>query len=135
MIKFQKENILWIFVLFFILFNSGVVNSGEKSAKKVNTCFGSEPFWDVEINTKVVQFKDSGKNFVMTIPKPQPSTAEGSSDEYIVVYQGKTIDHQNKFMNIIIVNDENCSDGMSEEKYPFSAFVLSGKTLYKGCCK
>jgi uncharacterized membrane protein len=124
-----------IFTIIFLLLTSSAVMAGEKSARNVNSCFGSEPFWDVEINTKVVQFKDSGKNFVMTIPKPQPSTAEGSSDEYIVVYQGKTIDHQNKFMNIIIVNDENCSDGMSEEKHPFSAFVLSGKTLYKGCCK
>lgn len=112
-----------------------VAIAGEKSARKVNSCFGTEPFWDLEMTNKVVQFKDAGNNIVMTIPRVPPSGAEGTNEDYIAMYQGKTIDNPNKFLNVIIIGDAGCSDGMSEEKYPFFALVLSGKKLYRGCCK
>lgn len=51
------------------------------------------------------------------------------------MYQGKTVENPNKFMNVIIVRDADCSDDMSERKYPFFVLVLSGKKLYRGCCK
>lgn len=131
----DKKIFLYFFIFLFLALGSGYANSAEKSAKRVKACSGNEPFWDLEINSRVVQLKDAGNNFVLTIPKVPPSTAEGSSEDYIALYQGKAVDHQNKFMNVIIIGDEHCSDGMSGEKYSFSAFVLSGKTLYRGCCK
>jgi uncharacterized membrane protein len=82
-----------------------------------------------------VQFKDTGNNVVMTIPKASAAAAEGTNEDYIALYQGKTIDNHNKFMNVIIVGDANCSDDMSEERHPFFVLVLSGKKLYRGCCK
>jgi uncharacterized membrane protein len=115
-------------------FNSSAAMAGEKSARKVNSCFGTEPFWELEITNKVVQFKDAGNNIVMTIPKVTPATAEGTNEDYIAMYQGKTIDNPNKFMNVVIVGDANCSDDMSEQRHPFFVLVLSGKKLYRGCC-
>jgi hypothetical protein len=44
-----------------------VAIAGEKSARKVNSCFGTEPFWDLEMTNKVVQSKDAGNNIV-TLP-------------------------------------------------------------------
>lgn len=114
---------------------SSAAIAGEKSARKVNSCFGTEPFWDLEITNKVVQFKDAGNNIMMTILRVPPSGAEGTNEDYIAMYQGKTIDNPNKFLNVIIIGDAGCSDGMSEEKYPFFSLVLSGKKLYRGCCR
>ena len=118
----------------FLLLTSSAVMAGEKSARKVNSCFGTEPFWELEITSKVVQFKDAGNSIVMTIPKVPSATAEGTNEDYIAMYQGKTIENNNKFMNVIIVGDANCSDDMSEKKHSFFALVLSGKKLYRGCC-
>lgn len=117
-----------------LAFNSSAVMAGEKSARKVNSCFGTEPFWELEITSKVVQFKDAGNSIVMTIPKFPSAAAEGSNEDYIAMYQGKTIENNNKFMNVIIVGDANCSDNMSEKKHTFFVLVLSGKKLYRGCC-
>ena len=108
--------------------------AGEKSARKVNSCFGTEPFWELEITSKVVQFKDAGNSIVMTITKVPPATAEGTNEDYIAMYQGKTIENNNRFMNVLIVGDASCSDDMSEKKHPFFVLVLSGKKLFRGCC-
>ena len=123
-----------IFTMIFLLLTSSAVMAGEKSARKVNSCFGTEPFWELEITSKVVQFKDAGNGIVMTIPKVPSATAEGTNEDYIAMYQGKTIENTNKFMNVIIVGDANCNDDMSEKKHPFFVLVLSGKKLYRGCC-
>jgi uncharacterized membrane protein len=117
-----------------LAFNSNTALAADKSARKVNSCFGTEPFWDLEITSKVVQFKDSGNNIVMTIPKITPTTAAGTNEDYIAMYQGKTIENPNKYMNVIIVGTSSCSDDMSEEKHPFFALILSGKNLYRRCC-
>jgi uncharacterized membrane protein len=126
---------LLIAAIISLVFNSNTAVAVEKSARRVNSCFGTEPFWDLEITSKFVKFQDADKVNVMTIPKAPPAAAEGTNEDYIAIYQGRTAENSNKFMNVIIVGDAACSDDMSERKYPFSAFVLSGKTLYKGCCK
>ena len=97
------------------------IMAGEKSTPRVNSCFGKEPFWDLEIINKVVQFKDAGNNIVMTIPKVFPAATEIANEDCITTHQRKTINDPNNFLNVIIIGDTNCSDGMLEEKYPFFA--------------
>lgn len=104
-----------------------------QDARKVKVCFGTEPFWDIQFTVKKIKFKDIEGN-TMTISRHVPRTAVGSSPDFIALYQGKLQEDSQRFMNLIIKLNK-CSDGMSDEVHPFEVFVLSGNTLFHGCCR
>jgi hypothetical protein len=54
---------------------------------------------------------------------------------HLALYQGKTTGNSNKYMNVIILRDKACTDGMSNKNFSFTALVLSGNNLYQGCCE
>jgi uncharacterized membrane protein len=101
-------------------------------ADTVTRCLGTEPFWNLDIGASKIKFSTFEPS-AMTIAKPAVATARGASASYIALYQGRLIEDSSRFMNVII-KDETCSDGMSDTIYNYSVLVLSGKTLYSGCC-
>lgn len=103
-------------------------------ADEVKHCHGTEPFWGLKITKSNIQFEGIGLDTTITIKKSEPISAHGHMSEYISLYQGRTLENPNRFMNVIIKRSE-CSDGMSDETYPYSVLVLSGNNLFNGCCR
>ena len=104
-------------------------------AAGVSACFGTEPFWSLKLTDKTIQFKLSGdESETKTIAKPTARSASGRSSEWLALFQGQTKEKAGRFLNVLVKQAE-CSDGMSDELYPYSVEVLSGTSLYTGCCR
>lgn len=104
-------------------------------ADKATSCVGTEPFWSVKIDAKTVQWEWDGQT--RTIENKGPRAAVGMMGSYAALYQGKTSEDPNRFLNVIITDagEGGCSDGMSDTVYPYTAHVLSGTDFHVGCCK
>ena len=115
--------------------------SGSLSAKStqlagataITSCIGTEPFWSLKIGNEKIEFSSLGDEVTMGMKNNGAKSANGSSSEYIALYQGKTLEGD-KYMNVIIQRAE-CSDHMSDDLYPYTVHVLSGTELYTGCCR
>ena len=88
---------------------------------------GNEPFWSLEIvpTEQQIVLKDISTNKVYQFPY-QPANSGGG------VHRFETTDGaKNKL--VVVIREEPCSDGMSDQKYRYSAeVVINGRTL-KGC--
>ena len=114
------------------VFASQALASG---ASSVSACFGTEPFWSLKLSDKALQFKLSGDDSeTKTIAKTTARSASGRSSDWLALFQGQTKEKAGRFMNVIVKQQE-CSDGMSDELHPYSVEVLSGTSLYTGCCR
>lgn len=104
-------------------------------AASVNFCAGTEPFWNLDISKDKLSLVDhSGGLVSMTIENKGAKSAAGHLTEYVALYQGKSLEDSNRFMNVIIKR-EKCSDGMSDTDFPYSVHILSGSLLLSGCCR
>lgn len=104
-------------------------------AAAVNYCSGTEPFWNLNISKDKLSLVDhSGGLVSMTVENKGAKSAAGHLSEYIALYQGRSLEDSNRFMNVIIKR-ENCSDGMSDTDFPYSVHILSGSLLLSGCCR
>lgn len=105
-----------------------------QNAAGVRSCTGTEPFWSLSLSSTQIRFVNQGSGERMTMAKGAPRTAAGSLPQYIALYQGRLLENSSRFMNVII-QAQSCSDGMSDIEYPYQALVLSGSSLYRGCCR
>ena len=124
----MKRNLVSAFFAIFILPSM----SFAEGANSVTRCHGNEPFWGLEISKETIKLTHLD-DVTMTISNVGAKAADGVSADYISLYQGRTKENNNKFMNVIIKASE-CSDHMSDDLYPYSVFVLSGNKLLEGCC-
>ena len=88
---------------------------------------GNEPFWAVDIipAEQQIVLKDVGENKVYQFPYEPANVTDG-------VHRFETSNGA-KDRLIIVVKEELCSDGMSDNQYHYSAeVVINGRTL-KGC--
>jgi len=97
---------------------------------------GSEPYWSVTVGKKGIVYSQDGKT--QRFPYVAPLHAASRPDDYVRVYR---LSGKANSMLIIqkadIFNEkaDSCSDGASENEYPYSAvFVLDNKVL-AGCAK
>ena len=101
--------------------------SGKLDARTMTTfrCVGTEPFWNLTIDPNGVIFShmDLGKTHY-PIPSPFPAFKNG-----MMVLE--TSDGTSKLK--LTLKEETCSDGMSEDSYPYSAVVERDGTTFKGC--
>jgi uncharacterized membrane protein len=92
-------------------------------------CSGTEPFWSLQISrTEDGIFlkniaDETGKNFNYNAPK-----VEGKRWEYT----GANRDNPAETITVV-VEQEPCSDGMSDLRFNYSTTVRIGKTLLRGC--
>jgi len=115
--------------------NSADITQAKKGAHKVTRCFGTEPFWRLEIDEKTVTWRSADEGAPpRTIENKGPKPAIGGAPAFVSLYQGRTTEDPNRFLNVVI-SDGVCSDGMSEEMHPYSVSVLSGTELHVGCCE
>jgi uncharacterized membrane protein len=100
--------------------------------RAIRSCSGTEPFWDLTIRNGELKFKYD--DLVMELNSVKAGKAIGAPESLIALYQGKVVG-KDRFLNVIIMRDDQCSDGMSDRRYLARVHILSGKDLYTGCCK
>ena len=88
-------------------------------------CTGTEPFWALEIrdSTLILQrLGDTPERFTATPPRP----AEGRRDRWSVGSGDGSLS--------VVLGSGICSDGMSEELYPFRVDIVGPDAHLTGCC-
>lgn len=112
---------------------SANLDETQGGANKVRGCHGTEPFWGISIDADRITFEDDDAKTTIVNLGPVPS--RNSTVEFAALYQGSTLEEPAMTMNVIITRaDGYCSDGMSDEHYPFTVSVVRGGQLFTGCC-
>jgi heat shock protein HslJ/uncharacterized membrane protein len=94
----------------------GYPSSGETSYRAI----GTEPFWDLEIGRDLI-FTDRGNNVSVSQPAPQP--IQGTAGP---IYRTERLE--------VNITHQQCSDGMSDRRYPDTVDVrVDGRQRYRGC--
>jgi uncharacterized membrane protein len=120
----MKKVLYWFVVFLGLVFVSAMPAS---AAIEKMECGGTEPFWSGVISDQQVTFELG--TTTRTYPKPLYTRAAGAPFVTSLQATGKT----GQVIGFI-VNDETCSDGMSDRRFPFSVhLIVDGKT-YTGCC-
>ncbi|WP_413167295.1 COG3650 family protein [Capilliphycus salinus ALCB114379] len=126
------------FLFGIILLGLGVGNLGSTlhSSYADNTpaegfiALGTEPFWNVKVTGDEIVFSSPTID-EQKYPYSEPMTGLGRPADVVRVYplQG----NPNGFL--ILKQDKSCSDGMSDNVYPYSATVIRGSEVLEGCAK
>jgi len=99
----------------------------ERAAPVVMTVArGNEPFWSVEVRTDRVLFTRPGADSAVYPYAPPDFDADGRA-----VYRAKRYGADPLLMLVIARGD--CSDGMSDQRYPGSAVLTRGDSTWRGC--
>lgn len=92
-------------------------------------CLGNTPFWKLSITDK--QFIFTEKNApAVTMPAVEPKPAEDMKMDHIRIFRTKS---DSKDI-IIIIQNQSCTDGKSEEMFPYEGLFITSDKVYHGCC-
>ena len=91
------------------------------------SCRGTEPFWLVEIYKDSIVYQRAGEKKILY----PYSKAELRGDS--TCYTTKTKVHGRPSNMIIKIVADSCSDGMSENIYPFTALIIRNDEVLHGC--
>jgi uncharacterized membrane protein len=94
-------------------------------------CSGTEPFWSLFISKagKAAYFKDVGTEKGYSFNYSEPVQQNGGL-LYTLVNTANT-----KEQMILLIKKEDCSDGMSDISYPYSASIQFKGEKWKGCAE
>lgn len=93
------------------------------------TALGTEPFWGISISKSGIVYSpaDGAKQKFAYVA---PLQAAGRPADYVRVYRFK--DRAN---SVLILKKNTCSDGMSDNVYPYSATFMQGSFILEGCAR
>jgi uncharacterized membrane protein len=95
---------------------------------KVFSCTGTEPFWNAQIDMAKNTVRLASPGVKNSTVKAKVTQAAGTSENFAFVAQSK-------FVNISVVTDKSCNDGMSDNQYTHAAIISGyGSTPMYGCC-
>ncbi len=97
-------------------------------------CFGTEPFWSFSLGKKGFVFETPDTQKV-TFNSAKPRYAHGVPQKTLFVYTTKTPDGKKTATLVVKKNKGGCSDGMSDNKYPYDAVLIFSDKILSGCCK
>ena len=92
------------------------------------TANGTEPFWSVTVNRNGIVYS-SPETSKRTYPYVAPIKAEGRPIDVVRVYR---LNGQPNG-TLIIKKVDSCSDGMSDNVYPYEATLILGNRVMEGC--
>lgn len=92
--------------------------------------FGTEPFWSVTVNRNGIVYS-SPEVSKRTYPYVAPIKAEGRPIDVVRVYR---LNGQPNG-TLIIKKTDSCSDGMSDNVYPYEAILILGNQVMEGCAE
>jgi len=110
--------------------------TSKKSSKAASTdeivlkCGGVKPFWNIDLTEDDIQVNINKKQKEL----PITSRRKSSFFEKSVVIQGYG-DHQENGVKLYLSKDNQCKDGITNIRYPYSVkAILNGSKVYYGCC-
>jgi uncharacterized membrane protein len=110
-----------------LLTNSSSLFAQTPSSEKF-VARGTEPFWSMTVSKNGIVYS-SPEIKKQTFPYVKPLTAEGRPADLMRVYRMKG-------NNMLILKKVGaCSDGMSDNKYPYSAVLILGNKVLEGCAQ
>lgn len=92
-------------------------------------CVGTEPFWKLSIVDQKFTFIQKDVP-VITMPAVEAKPAENMSIEHIRVFR-TTLNNKEA---IIIIQKQSCTDGTSEEMFPYEGLFINSDKVFHGCC-
>ena len=100
----------------------------ETTAPVKLTCTGTEPFWGMTVGYGVARFEFDGKKTTLALEEPDVAAARTSPWLYAV--------HGKPGQFLLAARPEaKCSDGMSDNNYPYSMVVHAAGVFMEGCCR
>jgi len=110
-----------------LLTQSSSLVAGTPTSEKF-TVLGTEPFWGVSVSKSGIVYS-SPEVKKQTFPYVTPLKAEGRPADLVRVYRLRGNN------TLVIKKVSACSDGMSDNKYPYSAVLILGNKVLEGCAK
>jgi len=105
--------------------------------KESFTAVGTEPFWNLTINQNAIVYSapdfSSTETSIQTYTYPYvaPKPAEGRPIDVVRFYR---LNGQPNG-TLIIKKVDSCSDGMSDNVYPYAVTLILGDRVLEGCAK
>jgi uncharacterized membrane protein len=109
--------------------NNQLVSDNHTTDNQEFRVFGTEPFWSVEVRPSGIVYNSLATEEKQTFPYVTPLAANGRLPETVRVYR---LGQQNNTL-LIIRKVDNCSDGMSDNLYPYSGLFIQGNMVLEGC--
>lgn len=92
-------------------------------------CTGTEPFWSLDISPEGIVFQ-SPESSPVTYPYTGPENKAESIEFNTTLNTGTE-----KSTLKVLLTPGNCSDGMSDIQYPYSAEIVRDGQRLRGCAK
>jgi uncharacterized membrane protein len=110
--------------------NNQLISDNHTSENQEFRVFGTEPFWSVEVSPSGIVYNSLAEpDQKQTFPYVTPLSADGRLPDTVRVYR---LGEQNNTL-LIIRKVDNCSDGMSDNLYPYSGLFIQGDMVLEGC--
>ncbi|MBD2194436.1 hypothetical protein H6G08_01705 [Calothrix anomala FACHB-343] len=90
---------------------------------------GTEPFWTITVSKRGIVYSSPDKP-KQTFPYVTPLKADARPADLVRVYR-----LSGRGNNLLIIKQANCSDGMSDKNYAYSATVILGNRVLDGCAE
>jgi uncharacterized membrane protein len=93
---------------------------------------GTEPFWQVSVTRQGIEYRTPEQPTPLKFAYSAPIAAQGRPTDVVQVYrlQSRSV---NGWLMIQKAGSEKCSDGMSDNQYPYSAIVMLNGKVRSGC--
>jgi uncharacterized membrane protein len=117
--------------------NDSIINYSDNNSSTTGKnykhfrCFGTEPFWSIEETKQNIVFEKMGEKKVF-FKYVDPQSAAGFTIEHMRIYN---IDLSKNIILTVKKSKGGCSDGMSDDSYPYEATFQYGGVTYSGCAK
>lgn len=108
-----------------------IIHSYAQANTQPITCFGTEPFWNMQIHQEMIKFSQEDTQLSYSISPPQ--TAYGMQESFTKKW---IIDLNQENNGAAYIVKHNCSDNMSDTIYPYEVILDLGQDkFYYGCCR
>jgi uncharacterized membrane protein len=93
---------------------------------------GTEPFWQVSVTKQGIEYRTPEQTAPVKFAYSAPVAAQGRPTDMVQVYRlhNRSTDG---WLMIQKTGREKCSDGMSDNLYPYSAIVMLNGKVRSGC--
>jgi uncharacterized membrane protein len=100
------------------------------------SCFGNEPFWDLEINSGAASLSRPGQEGIDKIELSVKDERDGMNRPGLKFYFAESDDMQTG-LSLIVSYSDICNDGATDFNHAFEVFVMGmfpGQGPAQGCC-
>jgi uncharacterized membrane protein len=93
---------------------------------------GTEPFWQVSVTRQGIEYRTPEQTAPVKFAYSAPVAAQGRPTDVVQVYRLQNRSTDGWLMIQKAVGNQ-CSDGMSDNLYPYSAIVILNGKVRSGC--